>query len=87
MFFLKKSPVPWWEAIVDPWIRSSACIRYSMGGTPNPAVESNVIHTDGVVCDVTREVPTTHTRELGVTVGTLVWAVTIRIFQIEICLV
>ena len=53
MFFIKKTLVPWWEAILDPWIRSSACIRCSMGGTPNPAVESNVIHTGRVVCDVT----------------------------------
>ena len=45
MFFIKKNPVPRWESIPDPWVSSSACIRCSMGGTPNPAVESDVIHT------------------------------------------
>ena len=45
MFFIKKILVPWWEAIPDPWISSSACIRCSMGGTPNPAVENDDIHT------------------------------------------
>ena len=66
MFFIKKTLVPWWEAIVDPWIRSNACIRCSMGGTANPAVDSNVIHTGRVVW---REVPTTRTREASAAVG------------------
>ena len=69
MFFIKKTLVPWWEAIVDPWIRSNACIRSSMGGTPKPVVDSNVIHTGRLVRDVTvtsRARYQPHTRGRGV---------------------
>ena len=47
MFFIKKIPVPRWEAIPDPWASSRACIRCSMAALSDPGVEDVVIHSSG----------------------------------------
>ena len=56
MFFIKKFPIPRWEAIPDPWASSRACIRCTMAALTDPGGEDVVIHRErvqGVVCKVT----------------------------------
>ena len=56
-----------------------------MAALTNPAVENEVIHAEASSVwrhgDVTREVPTAHTREPGAAVGTLVWYGYISLFR------
>ena len=46
MFFIKKFPIPRWEAIPDPWASSRACIRCTMAALTVPGVEDVVIHRE-----------------------------------------
>ena len=46
MFFIKKIPVPRWEAIPDPLASSRACIRCTMAALTVPGVEDVVIHRE-----------------------------------------